>query len=133
MPPAGLKLTDVAPSRFEPPMENRIFSPCRPLVAMNALIWGAEFEVTTKESGVLVPPGPVTHRERDMAVAEIATVQVIWVAVAWMADTVIPVGEIKFTAVTPLRFVPVMVRVTVWPCLAVPGLSAVIWGAGTTC
>jgi hypothetical protein len=53
--------------------------------------------------------------------------------VAWMPDIVIPVLGVKFTAVVPLRFVPVMVRFIVSPCLPLLGLSVVIWGAGSVC
>jgi hypothetical protein len=88
-------------------------------------------EVTLNVRELLVPAGVVTVTEREpvVAVEDITTLHVTWVAVDWMPDVVIPVLELKFTAVAPLRFEPEMTRFTVAPCLPLEGLREEIAGA----
>ena len=118
-PALELKLTPVAPLKFEPEMVRFVVVPCFPLVGLMEVIDGAVVvaALTVKERVLLAPPGPETDTVRAPVAAldDITTLQVTWVAVAWMPETLIPVLGVKLIELTPVKFEPWMLKLTVEP------------------
>ena len=142
IPVLGLKFTAVAPLRFVPVIVRFIVLPWVPLVGLSAVICGAGVTgLTVNVRKLLVPPAETTVTERGpvAALAEMTTLQVICVEVDRIPDIVIPLLGVKFTALAPNRFAPVMVRFIVLPTMPLSGPSDVMLGqevdatAGTTC
>ncbi len=115
-----LNLTAVAPVRFVPVMTTEV--PAGPLVGANDVIVGGGTTVKTTAL-VAVPPAVVTVIEPVTAAK--GTVAVIWVA---EFTTKVAKKPANFTAVAPVKFVPVMT--TEVPTGPLVGVKNVIVGAG---
>jgi hypothetical protein len=133
IPLLDVKFTAVAPLRFVPAIVRLMVLPWVPLFGLSDVICGVGIaRLTVKVRVPLVPPAVVTVTDREpvAALEAMATLQVTCVEVDWIPVTVIPLFDVKFTAVAPLRFVPVIVRLIVPPWVPLLGLSDVICGAG---
>jgi len=116
-----LNLTAVAPVKFVPVIVTRV--PMGPVVGVKELIVGRDAVTVKLPVLVAVPPGVVTVI--FPVVAPVGTVTVIDVADTTL--NAVAAVVLNFTAVAPVKFVPVIV--TSVPTGAVMGVNEVITGA----
>src|SRR5207247_652506 len=119
-----LKLTAVTPVKFVPLMVT--FAPTGPLVGVKSVIVGALAETVKVLALVAVPPDVVTLSGPVVAPAG----TVAWITVVDVTVKVVALVPLNRTAVTPVKFVPLMV--TFAPTGPLVGEKLVMVGGGMT-